>query len=38
VPRYSHISSSGGAGILLETTLSVRNTDLEHPIRIDRVR
>jgi hypothetical protein len=38
VPGYSHIYSSGGAGMLLETTLSVRNTDPEHPILIDRVR
>jgi hypothetical protein len=38
VPAYSHIYSSGGAAVLLETTLSVRNTDPEHPIRIDRVR
>jgi hypothetical protein len=38
VPAYSHIYSKGGVAVLLETTLSVRNTDPEHPIRIDRVR
>jgi hypothetical protein len=37
VPAYSHIYSSSGAAVLLATTLSVRNTDPEHPIRIDRV-
>ena len=38
VPAYSHIYSSGGQPFLLEVTLSVRNTDPELPIRIDRVR
>ena len=38
VPAYSHIYVQGGEATLLETTLSVRNTDPEHPMRIDRVR
>lgn len=38
VPAYSHIYSQGGRAFLLEVTLSVRNTDPEYPIRIDRVR
>jgi hypothetical protein len=38
VPAYSHIYSRGGQPFLLEVTLSVRNTDPERPIRIDRVR
>lgn len=38
VPAYSHIYSGGGQAYLLEVTLSVRNTDPELPIRIDRVR
>jgi hypothetical protein len=38
VPAYSHIYSRGGEAFLLEVTLSVRNTDPERPIRIDRVR
>lgn len=38
VPAYSHIYSRGGEAFLLEVTLSVRNTDPEHPVRIDRVR
>ena len=38
VPAYSHIYARGGAAILLETTLSVRNTDPEHQMRLDRVR
>jgi hypothetical protein len=38
VPAYSHIYSRGGQPFLLEVTLSVRNTDPELPIRIDRVR
>lgn len=38
VPAYSHIYSRGGEAFLLEVTLSVRNTDPEHPIRIDQVR
>ena len=38
VPAYSHIYSRGGAATALEITLSVRNTDPDSPIRIDRVR
>jgi len=38
VPAYSHIYSRGGQPFLLEVTLSVRNTDPDFPIRIDRVR
>jgi hypothetical protein len=38
VPAYSHIYARGAAVIPLAVTLSVRNTDPEHPIRIDRVR
>jgi hypothetical protein len=38
VPAYSHIYSRGGQAFLLEVTLSVRNTDPQRPIRIDRVR
>lgn len=38
VPAYSHIYSRGGQAILLEVTLSVRNTDPQLPIRIDQVR
>lgn len=38
VPAYSHIYSRGGTAFLLEVTLSVRNTDPELPIRVDRVR
>ena len=38
VPAYSHIYSRGGQAFLLEVTLSVRNTDPELAIRIDRVR
>lgn len=37
VPAYSHIYASNGKAMLLATTLSVRNTDPEHPIRVDRV-
>jgi hypothetical protein len=38
IPAYSHIYSRGGRAFLLEVTLSIRNTDPELPIRIDRVR
>jgi hypothetical protein len=38
VPAYSHIYSRGGEAFLLEITLSVRNTDPQRSIRIDRVR
>ena len=34
VPVYSHIYSMGGEPVLLETTLSIRNTDPEKPIVI----
>lgn len=37
VPAYSNISSQSGTTTLLETTLSVRNTDPEHPMQIDHV-
>ncbi len=38
VPSYSHIYYKGGRPFLLETTLSIRNTDLEHEIAINLVR
>ncbi len=38
VPVYSHIYSQGGRAHLLETTLSIRNTDLQHPITLTAVR
>ncbi len=38
VPVYSHIYSSGGQAFLLETTLSVRNTDPKKPITLTAVR
>ena len=34
VPVYSHIYAMGGTPVLLETTLSVRNTDPEKPVVI----
>lgn len=37
VPAYSYIYSSGGQKALLETTLSIRNTDPENAIRIKSV-
>lgn len=37
VPAYSHIYASGGAPNLLETTLSVRNTDHEHSLILHEV-
>ena len=38
VPSYSHIYYKGGRPFLLETTLSIRNTDRQHEIAIDGVR
>jgi uncharacterized protein DUF3124 len=38
VPAYSHIYHSGGRPILLEATLSIRNTSENHPITIQSVR
>jgi hypothetical protein len=38
VPAYSHIYARGAAVTRLAVTLSLRNTDPEHSIRIDRVR
>ncbi len=38
VPAYSHIYRSAGQLLPLAITLSVRNTDPDEPIRIDRVR
>ena len=38
VPAYGHIYARGGQAARLESTLSVRNTDPEHPMRVDRVR
>lgn len=38
VPVYSHIYMSGGSEQLLETTLSVRNTDREHDIVVQSIR
>ncbi len=38
VPVYSHIYAAGGVQRLLETTLSIRNTDLERPIIVTSVR
>jgi hypothetical protein len=37
VPAYSHIYTNSGTAMLLATTLSVRNTDPQHPIRVDQV-
>jgi hypothetical protein len=37
VPIYSHIFVSGGNDLPLESTLSIRNTDLSHPIIINSV-
>ena len=37
VPVYSHVYYQGGAPYLLETTLSVRNTDPDHPIYVKSV-
>jgi len=38
VPAYSHIYTLGGRPLLLETTLSVRNTDLSARLVVDAVR
>lgn len=38
VPVYSHIYSRGGQAFLLETTLSIRNTDPNRSIQISSVR
>ncbi len=38
VPSYSHIYYKGGRPFLLETTLSIRNTDAQHEIAVDLVR
>jgi hypothetical protein len=38
VPAYAHIYTGAGEPVLLATTLSVRNTDPEHALRIERVR
>jgi len=37
VPAYSHIYAMGGTPVLLETTLSVRNTDPERAIIINSI-
>jgi hypothetical protein len=38
VPAYSHIYTRGGEALLLDVVLSARNTDPEHPIRLDHIR
>ncbi len=38
VPAYSHIYTLGGRPLQLETTLSVRNTDLKHQLLVESVR
>jgi hypothetical protein len=38
VPAYAHIYTGAGEAVALATTLSVHNTDPEHPIDVDRVR
>jgi hypothetical protein len=37
IPVYSHIYAMGGTPVLLETTLSIRNTDPEHGIVVKSV-
>jgi hypothetical protein len=37
VPVYSHIYYQGGSSYQLETTLSVRNVDIENPIYVEAV-
>jgi hypothetical protein len=37
VPAYSHIYARGGGAVQLDVILSARNTDPEHPIRLDHV-
>ena len=38
VPVYSHIYAKGGKPVLLETTLSVRNTDPANPVTLTSIR
>jgi len=38
VPVYSHIYAKGGKPVLLETTLSVRNTDPAKPVTLTSIR
>jgi len=38
VPVYSHIYATGGTPVLLETTLSIRNTDPDNVITISSIR
>lgn len=38
VPIYSHVYHDGGRPVLLEATLSIRNTDLKHPLYVRSVR
>lgn len=38
VPVYSHIYAGGGKELLLETTLSIRNTDLDQSLAIQSIR
>lgn len=37
VPVYSHVYANGGRPVLLETTLSIRNTDARHAITVTSV-
>lgn len=37
VPIYSHVFAKGGTPVLLEATLSIRNTDPEHSISISAI-
>ena len=37
VPSYSHVYRNNGRPLLLESTLSIRNTDPQHPISIHKV-
>jgi hypothetical protein len=37
VPAYSHVYARGGGAVQLDVVLSARNTDPEHPIRLDHV-
>lgn len=37
VPSYSHIYYHGGSPLLLETTLSIRNIDLDQPIYLNSI-
>jgi hypothetical protein len=38
VPVYSHVYYDGGRPYLLEATLSIRNTDVRHPVYVRSVR